>query len=778
MAGPFTFSFYKPEPQFGVPQNGSVFMPMNGDWMNTSVVPNVRYGVSYTISDTDPFDLGSTAPVLNEIKTFWKYGTKVQGYNKVNRTLKCSMYVYGDTPSLMKYGVAQLQSVIHRATQYTASSRNNEGLGPTTGQNMYIKYQPDSTISPVYFKLYSGYVDTSLANEQIGLLQNMMKVTVYLLVSYAAFSDAVWLQNLVPNGTFAYGFSGYTTTGSSFQTGTLPTVPGGGMWNIYTFALNPGNPIIFNTTGPLSSGIDNAWAVKQLSRDADVWSEAVYNAGNQAGTDVLFTPETGFAASNVSQSVALWLAFEYSDSAAAGSFCSASLQFWAAGAGTPGWYDYNMPAIVPTNNTAITRYAWSAASAPGGFGGDFVDRLGANKGPWSSVTKFRVAFSMDRNRSFATNAVIRKIALWCFPINLPASMRVLPTEYVSQPLKLSQECVITSIQGTVETPVRVKISNPRQLVPSAGTAVTFQQAYIGARKAVGYPYKFYYSYATIQSAVLGIGVNVGGFINVETDNIPNWSIQSYNVPPEDSLPRQYRVIARLSTDQPCGIGVSVRTDGTTSYGDYTIVPNATLAELPNTSAVVKSIDCGIVTLPPHQGSNTNDFSGLGSGIGPIRKPNLWFMRTVSSPAGSAVNIVMKGIWFIPVDQFNVVDTRANVSGSPTWLTPTWHNYVNGAAGTNYPAAVSTKELTIDSLHHGAPSIFMSGDAEWDGTAFNINPAATANLFTFIPSTPDSPEPMVFMAVIRRAGASGNPDPDVVEADPVSFSFMYMPAWEI
>lgn len=760
MTGPFVLEIFTPDQRWYTPQGGTTLIPLTGDWLKSDGI--TRYGCAFSVSDTDPFDFGGQLPNLILAKSMAQYGDRIQGYNRKDRNFKCTIYATGDTLQLAQYGVEGIQAALIEATQFSASSFMNDGYGDAKGVLLYLKYQPDSTADTHYFRIVSGYVDVSKAQDQSAMLANIMKVTLNLRISYAGFGPAVWLQNKIPNGTAAYALTGYTFSGPAtpVYNGVLASSPGPGVVHWYVSTPQGTAGRYGNGTTGISTGMDTAWGM--TGGTSDVWSGWAYSAGNQVGTDIVYTPEASIRGNDGQSVQYVWLAFEYTDNAAASAFCSAQLQIFSTF--TSSWLNIGS-AIVPTNNVANQRYAWNT----------YVDLFGTNN---KAYCKFRVAFSFDRSRSFSTIGIVKKAALWAFPAILPAAMITLPNEYVSQAQNLTQCTVVTNIQGNAETPVKVKVANPLQPAdPNTANTVVYQQLYLGARKHVKFPYRFYYSYipSTGTATNLGVGVNFNSATS-DTNNIPEHSLLFYKAGVEDLRARQYRVLHRYASNGAFGTGVSVKG----AAGEFQIVPNGSLIELPSNSSTVSTVDAGTPTLPPYNGQHIDDTTNAGFGRTsyiPSRFPDWWVARSASSGTG-AINITLYEQWFLPTDYYMVVDTRLQDPAGTNAATNAWSNLGDNSNSSSSPQAMATRELVIDTIHKTAPSVHMGNSYEADTASSVISAAYAGTGFMFLPATPTSPEPMQFCAVVRRQGSNGAPTTDVTSTDPIELSFLYMPAWEM
>jgi hypothetical protein len=282
MANTFTLELYRPEPVYGVPNGGTTVLPLNG---------GVTNGVSYQVDDDSDFDLGNSMPEVSEATIPGQYGSTSSFYTKPDRDVKFTLIVGASDVKTLKQGVRTLQSLFEEAIQYETSASRANGIGSVLGSPLLLKYQPDSSVDAVYFVVKYGFVDTSQFNDQIRLLANEVLIPVSLKVSYAAYGNAYWLENLIPNGTFSRGYKYWSVTdglsvgfnyGSSYNTEGILGNTGWALYSCITkdFDISNGSwhggrngvydPV--HAEPYLENGVDHLWSYVPSPSDPPTWA--------------------------------------------------------------------------------------------------------------------------------------------------------------------------------------------------------------------------------------------------------------------------------------------------------------------------------------------------------------------------------------------------------------------------------------------------------------------------------------------------------------------------
>jgi hypothetical protein len=328
----------------------------------------------------------------------------------------------------------------------------------------------------------------------------------------------------------------------------------------------------------------------------------------------------------------------------------------------------------------------------------------------SSQYILAVTLTSDITKTSTATVDFRKIAIWTFPESANSSLVKLPTvEYVHQVVEARDACIISGLQGDTETSPRLSIQNNVEWILS--TPAEYQKLDIGIRKQVGTPAPLVLDVNTNMNIVNTSGYTGSPVTALDYSTLAGVTLFPYS----DGDARPYQVKIICSTTAACGFGFM----GNALYPKFPVVPNAYLAELPNTSGVLVGLDCGIVFLPPYTARAFNRFT---SNFDIVISP------TVSTPnIGATYNIYIDKIILTPAEQSFSVDTRQNYNGL------------------NLGLRLYTS-LVLDSLLKESTDYHITDFSM--NTFGHINPNAPSSPIRLYPATKTSPAPMLLQTMIR------------------------------
>ncbi len=445
----FTLELWKGEPYFRTPTGGSTLLPLNATWAG--------HNATFAVDDNFPFDLGSRIPNITSRSSPRAFGRDYSHYTRDDRIIKFTLFITANTPTDLKNAVYALDGALAEANEFASSGFTHNGLGANLGGfQLFLKYQPDGALSPVYFQVKSGYADKQQFNDQIKLLNNTAHVPIELFVSYAAYGDAVYLENLLPNGTFAYGFTSWTgTVGYNYtgtQTGFQLLI-----WNGSQYVGPPNAPVHESTQVAVDGGYEYLW-----DGTSDTYSCAGFFSPGTTGFVSLYSATMSL----VSAKDNLTLSFEFSDSgptSPVGPWMYIRLEYFDGTA----WQILNTLSNNPNlivscygdggNGLTWTKYSWN-----GIIGKDILLPALPASYNQSSTLLIRLAIYGNNAAPASYAAYFRKISVNRWPPYLPTAMKVLPTEYMAQSWSQAQSMVVQGLRGNLETNARLKVINPYQ----------------------------------------------------------------------------------------------------------------------------------------------------------------------------------------------------------------------------------------------------------------------------------------------------------------------------